>query len=64
LKLKNWKIRKMEYSDEDFRMFFQECYEEKIIVDMISKKLKTWSDGLDEALDKIEKDERDSDESC
>ena len=54
----------MEYSDEDFRMFFQECYEEKIIVDMINKKLKTWSDGLDEALDKIEKDERDSDESC
>jgi len=45
----------MNHKNFMFEMFFVECYEE-MIIERVNQKLKTFSQGLDEALDKMEED--------
>ena len=48
----------MKYSDLQYRVLFQQAYEE-LIIDRLNVALKSWSEGLDEELDRIEKEVND-----
>lgn len=45
----------MNFDDLELRCFFAECYEE-LVIERVNEKLKSWSEGLDDALDQLEKD--------
>jgi len=42
-------------SNWEFDLFFVECYEE-MIIDRVNEKLKTFSQGIDDALDRMEEE--------
>ena len=43
---------KFKYEDHEYNTFAAECYEE-MIIEMVNEKLKTISQGIDEALDRL-----------
>lgn len=45
----------MKFSDLQLRVLFQVSYEE-LLVEKVNEKLKLWGDGLDRALDEMEKE--------
>lgn len=45
----------MKFTDLQFRVLFQQSYEE-LVVDRLNDVLKSWSEGLDDELDRMEKE--------
>jgi hypothetical protein len=51
-----------EYSHFDWEYFFEECYEEYVLEQIVREKLKAFSDDLEKELDRIQAEIDEEDE--